>query len=91
VALEPLSRFPDAEDQTAPGSLLAPMPGSIVRIAVVQGERVERGQALVWLEAMKMQHQINAPVTGVVVELPITQDQQVDVGAVLAVVQEESE
>jgi propionyl-CoA carboxylase alpha chain len=89
VALEPVSRFPDAADQTAPGSLLAPMPGSIVRIAVAQGDRVERGQALLWLEAMKMQHQISAPVAGVVAELPITEGQQVDMGAVLAVVQEE--
>ncbi len=90
VALEPISRFPDAADQTAPGSLLAPMPGAIVRVAVEQGDHVERGQALLWLEAMKMQHQISAPVSGVVTELHITEGQQVDVGAVLAVVTEES-
>lgn len=89
VALERIARFPDAADQTAPGSLLAPMPGSIVRAAVAQGDRVERGQALLWLEAMKMQHQISAPTDGIVTELPITEGQQVDVGAVLAVVQEE--
>ncbi len=89
VALERIGRFPDAADQTAPGSLLAPMPGSIMRVAVSQGDRVERGQPLLWLEAMKMQHQISAPTAGVVSELHITEGQQVDVGAVLAVVEED--
>ena len=89
VALERIGRFPDAADQTAPGSLLAPMPGSIMRVAVSQGDRVERGQPLLWLEAMKMQHQISAPTAGVVAELHITEGQQVDVGAVLAVVEED--
>ena len=70
----------------APGSLLAPMPGSVVRLAVALGDTVTAGQPMLWLEAMKMQHQINAPADGVVSELPVTQGQQVDVGAVLAVV-----
>ena len=89
VALELLSRFPSAEDHTAPGSLLAPMPGSIVRIAVAEGDQVIAGQPLLWLEAMKMQHQVTAPVTGTVAELHVTEGQQVEVGAVLAVVTEE--
>ena len=54
-----------------------------------QGDRVERGQPLLWLEAMKMQHQISAPAAGVVAELHIIEGQQVDVGAVLAVVEED--
>ena len=89
VALELLSRFPSAEDHTAPGSLLAPMPGSIVRIAVAEGDQVGAGQPLLWLEAMKMQHQVTAPVTGTVAELHVTEGQQVEVGGVLAVVTEE--
>jgi propionyl-CoA carboxylase alpha chain len=89
VELESVERFPDATEQSAPGSLLAPMPGAIVRIAVVQGEHVQAGQPLLWLEAMKMQHQISAPVGGTVTELHITEGQLVDVGAVLAVVTEE--
>ena len=89
VALELLSRFPSAEDHTAPGSLLAPMPGSIVRIAVAEGDQVIAGQPLLWLEAMKMQHQVTAPVTGTVAELHVTEGQQVEVGGVLAVVTEE--
>ncbi len=89
VALETVSRFPSAEDHTAPGSLLAPMPGSIVRIAVAEGDQVVAGQPLLWLEAMKMQHQVTAPIAGTVAELHVTEGQQVEVGAVLAVVTEE--
>jgi propionyl-CoA carboxylase alpha chain len=65
------------------------MPGSVVRIAVALGEQVKAGQPILWLEAMKMQHQINAPVDGVIAELPVSTGQQIDVGAVLAVVTEE--
>ncbi len=62
------------------------MPGSVVRVAVEVGDVVTAGQPILWLEAMKMQHQINAPAAGVVAELPVQAGQQVDVGAVLAVV-----
>ena len=87
VALQVIGRFADPADQTAPGSLLAPMPGSVIRLAVSQGERVEQGQVLLWLEAMKMQHEVRAPAAGVVSELAVAEGEQVDVGAVLAVVQ----
>jgi propionyl-CoA carboxylase alpha chain len=86
VHLVAVDRFPDPSEQVAPGSLLAPMPGSVVRLAVALGDSVTAGQPVLWLEAMKMQHQINAPTDGVIAELPVTQGQQVDVGAVLAVV-----
>jgi propionyl-CoA carboxylase alpha chain len=81
-------RFVDPAEHVAPGSLVAPMPGSVVRIAVVQGDSVTAGQPVLWLEAMKMQHQINAPSDGVVTELPVSVGQQIEVGAVLAVVSE---
>jgi propionyl-CoA carboxylase alpha chain len=84
-------RFVDPADQIAAGSLVAPMPGAIVRIAVQQGEHVAAGQPVLWLEAMKMQHQINAPTDGVVAELPVSVGQQIDVGAVLAVVEAEED
>ena len=64
-------RFVDPADQVAAGSLIAPMPGSVVRIAVDKGDWVTAGQPVLWLEAMKMQHQINAPADGVVTELPV--------------------
>jgi propionyl-CoA carboxylase alpha chain len=82
-------RFADPAAHVAPGSLVAPMPGTVARVAVTAGERVVAGQPVLWLEAMKMQHQINAPVAGVITEVPVTAGQQIDVGAVLAVVSEE--
>jgi propionyl-CoA carboxylase alpha chain len=82
-------RFVDPADQVAAGSLVAPMPGTIVRLAVAEGDQVTAGAPVLWLEAMKMQHQINAPADGVVTELPVTVGQQIDVGAVLAVVEPE--
>jgi propionyl-CoA carboxylase alpha chain len=69
----------------AAGSLLAPMPGTVTRVAVAVGDTVTAGDPILWLEAMKMQHRINAPADGTVAELPVQQGHQVDVGAVLAV------
>jgi propionyl-CoA carboxylase alpha chain len=89
VALTPVERFADPADQVAAGSLLAPMPGTVVRVAVTAGEKVSAGQPLLWLEAMKMQHQIDAPADGVVAELGVAVGDQVEVGRVLAVVSQE--
>jgi propionyl-CoA carboxylase alpha chain len=87
VALTPVERFPDPTAHVAAGSLLAPTPGSVVRVAVTVGDHVEKGQPLLWLEAMKMEHAVNAPSAGIVAELPVAAGQQVDVGSVLAVVE----
>ncbi|MFD8520366.1 acetyl/propionyl/methylcrotonyl-CoA carboxylase subunit alpha [Streptomyces capillispiralis] len=88
TALTALPRFPDPAAQHAPGSLLAPMPGTVVRIAegLAEGARVEAGQPLLWLEAMKMQHRITAPATGTLSALHAVTGQQVEPGTVLAVV-----
>jgi propionyl-CoA carboxylase alpha chain len=86
VSLEVVDRFPDPSAQLAPGSLIAPMPGTVVRVAVAAGDPVTAGQPLLWLEAMKMEHQISAPSDGVVHELNVVGGQQVDVGEVLVVV-----
>ncbi|SDJ39276.1 propionyl-CoA carboxylase alpha chain [Frankineae bacterium MT45] len=86
VTLQRVERFADPSSQLAEGSLLAPMPGSVVRVEVTLGESVSAGQPLLTLEAMKMQHQICAPIDGVISELSVSVGDQVDVGAVLAVV-----
>ncbi|MET8216638.1 acetyl/propionyl/methylcrotonyl-CoA carboxylase subunit alpha [Streptomyces hirsutus] len=88
TALTALPRFPDPTAQLAPGSLLAPMPGTVVRVAdgLAAGASVQAGEPLLWLEAMKMQHRISAPVTGTLTALHATEGQQVEVGALLAVV-----
>ncbi|MEV6177986.1 biotin carboxylase N-terminal domain-containing protein [Streptomyces sp. NPDC052015] len=89
TTLTALPRFPAPAAERAPGSLLAPMPGTVVKIAdgLLTGSSVQAGEPIVWLEAMKMQHAISAPVTGTVTELPVTEGQQVQVGTLLAVVQ----
>jgi len=88
VTLRPVPRFPAAESQAAPGSLIAPMPGTVLRVAVAVGDTVQAGQPLLWLEAMKMEHKITAPAAGVVSDLRVEPGRQVDVGAVLAIVEE---
>ncbi|TDX08856.1 biotin carboxylase N-terminal domain-containing protein [Kribbella sp. VKM Ac-2566] len=90
VALHPVERFVDPADQVAAGSLVAPMPGTVIRVGVAVGDVVKQGQPLLWLEAMKMEHTIAAPADGVVGELKVEAGQQVEVGAVLAVVGEDA-
>ncbi|MFG1811766.1 acetyl/propionyl/methylcrotonyl-CoA carboxylase subunit alpha [Streptomyces sp. NPDC049040] len=91
AAFTVLPRFPDPEQSAAPGSLRAPMPGTVVRTAgLAPGDRVEAGQPLLWLEAMKMEHLIAAPAAGTLLELTADVGRQVELGAVLAVVKEET-
>jgi biotin carboxyl carrier protein len=85
--LEEVDRFPLPETSATPGSLLAPMPGAVVRVLVDCGQQVTTGDTLVVLEAMKMEHAIRAPHDGVVTELRVSAGQQVESGAVLAVVE----
>ncbi len=89
VTLKPVSRFADPGATAAAGSLLAPMPGTVVRLGAAVGDQVTAGQPLLWLEAMKMEHVITAPAAGIVAELPVAAGQQVQVGSVLAVVKPE--
>ncbi|MEU3269549.1 biotin carboxylase N-terminal domain-containing protein [Saccharomonospora sp. NPDC006951] len=91
VALAPVARFTEPGTELAPGSLVAPMPGTVVRLAVAKGDTVEAGAPLLWLEAMKMEHRITAPADGVVTELPVEAGRQVEQGAVLAVVRARGE
>ncbi|MGQ4382049.1 acetyl/propionyl/methylcrotonyl-CoA carboxylase subunit alpha [Streptomyces sp. SAS_270] len=88
TALTAPPRFPDPADQREPGSLLAPMPGTVVRVAegLAVGAAVKAGQPLLWLEAMKMEHKISAPVSGTLSALHAAPGHQVEVGALLAVV-----
>jgi biotin carboxyl carrier protein len=79
-------RFPDPAPARSAGSLTAPMPGTVVTVDVAIGDRVEAGQPVLALEAMKMQHTISAPRDGVVRQLPVRPGQQVEVGTVLAVI-----
>jgi propionyl-CoA carboxylase alpha chain len=87
VRLRVRPRFADPATEVATGSLVAPMPGLVVRLGAEVGDTVAAGQPLVWLEAMKMEHTIEAPAPGVVTALPAPVGTQVDLGATLAVVE----
>lgn len=86
VALTEPPRYTDPAAEVAAGSLLAPMPGAVIRVAVSVGDQVTAGQPLLWMEAMKMEHTIAAAVDGIVSELPVEVGSQVESGTVLAVV-----
>jgi propionyl-CoA carboxylase alpha chain len=88
VALTLVPRFTDPADAVASGSLLAPMPGTVVSVVVEKGQQVQAGQAVLVLEAMKMQHTVSAPSAGTVTELDVRPGTQVAAGEVLAVVEE---
>jgi propionyl-CoA carboxylase alpha chain len=82
-------RFPDPAAIAQAGSLLAPMPGTVVRVEAAVGDLVEAGAVILAIEAMKMEHSIHAPARGIVTELPVSVGAQVDSGSVLAVLEEE--
>ncbi|WP_327149272.1 acetyl/propionyl/methylcrotonyl-CoA carboxylase subunit alpha [Nocardia sp. NBC_01329] len=86
VTVRRLPRFTDPADQIATGSLLAPMPGSVIRLGAEVGSTVTAGQPILWLEAMKMEHTVAAPVAGVLSAVNVEVGRQVEVGTVLAVV-----
>jgi biotin carboxyl carrier protein len=66
--------------------LRAPMPGKIVVLLVKPGDRVEAGQGIVVMEAMKMQNEIRSPKSGAVERLLVAQGQTVNAGDVVAIV-----
>jgi propionyl-CoA carboxylase alpha chain len=86
TALREVERFPDPTMTAEAGSLVAPMPGSVVRIEVIQGTRVQAGTPILVLEAMKMEHTVRAPADGVVSAISVAAGDQVESGQVLAVV-----
>ena len=90
VRLIRVPRFVDPADAVASGSLLAPMPGTVVRVAVAVGDEVGAGQPVLVLEAMKMQHTVTAPHDGTVTEIHVEPGSQVASGEVLAVVEEQA-
>lgn len=86
VTLEVVSRFPIGSNNESAGSLHSPMPGKIVRVEVEVGDRVETGQLLMVLEAMKMEHSIYSPYDGTVSEVAYSAGEQVESDAVVVVV-----
>ncbi|HID85826.1 MAG TPA: biotin/lipoyl-binding protein [Anaerolineae bacterium] len=74
-----------APPEVAAEEVIAPLPGTIVKVKVGVGDRVEYGQELCTLEAMKMEHEIKASRAGVVVAVNVTEGQEVSYGEVMFV------
>ncbi|MDP6978876.1 MAG: biotin carboxylase N-terminal domain-containing protein [Myxococcota bacterium] len=87
VSFEERPRFipPDSEDNA--GGFVARMPGKVLELRVAAGDEVTAGQTLLVLEAMKMEHPMNATEDGVVAEVRVAEGDQVESGAVLLVVE----
>jgi acyl-CoA carboxylase subunit alpha len=84
-ALTELARFPLPGSQLAAGALVAPLPGTVVKVAVGPGDVVRAGATLIAIEAMKMEHEIKATVAGTVAEVHVVAGEQVEAGRLLVV------
>ena len=73
------------EPAAAGGTVVAPMPGTVLQVTVNTGDNVTKGQTLLVLEAMKMENEIMAPADGVVQEVNVTQGVSVNAGDILIV------
>ena len=90
VELRELPRFPVAGLETVAGGLTAPMPGRVISTHAAVGDRVESGQLLLVLEAMKMEHRVTAPEAGSVSEFRVAEGEQVGNGELLVVIDEDA-
>ena len=80
-------RFAEPDSLVPAGSLVAAMPGTVVSVLADVGDRIEQGDALLVMEAMKMELIIRAPHAGVIEAVSVTAGQAVEVDQVLAVVE----
>ncbi len=82
---QPRFKPPSVEDDSA--GFIARMPGKVLELRVAVGDSVKAGQTLLVLEAMKMEHPMNAAEDGVVTEVRVVQGEQVESGALLLVIE----
>ena len=80
-----LPRFTLPGSEALAGGLVAPMPGKVVDLKVKTGSKVKKGDTLVILEAMKMEHQVKAPEDGKITKVLIKKDDQLENGTLLMV------
>jgi propionyl-CoA carboxylase alpha chain len=81
-------RFPSSETEEDAGSLHAPMPGKVIRVGTMVGEKVSEGRPLVVMEAMKMEHTLRAPHDGIVSQVLCEPGDQVEADTILIVVED---
>ena len=84
--LKILPRFTLPGSELQAGGLVAPMPGKVIDLKVKVGSKVKKGDTLVILEAMKMEHQVKAIEDGKVSQVLIKKDDQLENGALLMIV-----
>jgi len=77
IELTEMPRFPRQNLTELSGGLTAPMPGKVLAINIGDGDQVSKGQVLLVLEAMKMEHQISAPRDGTVTSVNVSEGDQV--------------
>ena len=85
VLFKILPKFETVKKVAIEGGLNAPMPGKVVEIKIKKGAKIKKGDTLIILEAMKMEHKVLAPSDGKVKEILIHKDEQVENGATLVV------
>jgi acetyl/propionyl-CoA carboxylase alpha subunit len=91
AVFRPVDRFPDKDAQRPSGSLVAPMPGTVVKVLAAPGDAVAKGDPVVVIEAMKMEHTIGAAGDGTVAEILVEVGRQVDIDQVIAVITSDEE
>ena len=72
------------------GTVSANIPGKVVTVEVTEGQRVEEGQVILILEAMKMQNEIQAPVTGTVTTVHCSEGEAIEANVPLVVIEPEA-
>jgi biotin carboxyl carrier protein len=70
-----------------PGGIYAMLPGTVVKIFVSEGERIEVGDPILILEAMKMENEITSPKSGVIKKLNVKKGEKVETGDLLAIIE----
>lgn len=87
-----MSRFPEsATAALALGEYAAPTPGKVLDVRVSPGDAVTKGQLLLTMEAINMEHQLTASTDGLVTEVRVAPGQQVDAGQVLVLIEARAE
>ncbi len=91
LELQELPRYPLSNPDDFGGGLVAPMPGAILATEVKAGDEVNKGDVLIILEAMKMEHRITAPRDGKVSDVHVSVGDQVEIEQLLVTLDEDKE
>jgi 3-methylcrotonyl-CoA carboxylase alpha subunit len=86
-----VKKYDGSGDDGGAGSVMSPMPGKIIQVAVSAGQTVEKGDSLIVMEAMKMEHSLSAAADGVVADVFFEVGDQVDEGVLLIQLETEDE